>query len=114
VGNEVERADAKQLASGEREFNEVLAPLERLSRRRLTGFGRSLCSRAFDENPDGFRTCVDRALEKGNSSPVGLLVQMVRDRDYDVPAAPPPPPAVNPKTGCTCSSCVGLDRCLYE
>jgi hypothetical protein len=114
VGNEVEKADAKQLASGAHEFNEVLAPLERLSHRRLTGFGRSLCSRAFDENPDGFRACVERALEKGKGSPVGLLVRMVRDRDFDVPAAPPPPPAVDPNTNCPHKRCAGLDRCLYE
>jgi integrase len=89
VGKDVEKVDANQLASSAHEFDEIVAPLERRARQRLTRSGRLDCERAFDENPDGFRACVDRALEKGNGSPVGLLVRMVRDRDFDIP--PPPP-----------------------
>ena len=103
----------EQLASSAHEFDEIVAPLERRARQRLTRSGRLDCERAFNENPDGFRACVDRALAKGNGSPVGLLVRMCRDGDHDLPKAPPAPAAVNSTTGCTHESCRGLEVCGY-
>ena len=98
------------------EFVALLAPLEAKAGRRLNGAGRGWCVRAFTENPAGFAACARDALERAELSPLGLIVRMVRDGDHRVTPPPPPPPsppAVNPKTGCTCSSCAGLDRCLY-
>lgn len=80
--------DASQLAENAREFNEIVAPLELRSGQRFTDPGRSACIHAFNENPEEFRSCATRALLKG-TSPLGLLVRMVRDGDHRLPAAPP-------------------------
>jgi class 3 adenylate cyclase len=97
------------------EFDALIAPLEAKAGRRLNGAGRGWCLRAFTENSAGFAACARDALERAEHSPLGLLVRMVRDGDHRLapPSAPQTPPAINPKTGCTCSSCVGLDSCLY-
>lgn len=63
-----------------------MAPLERRSGQALVGQGRSDCIRAFEENPEGFRSCAARALRKGKS-PLGLLVKMVQQGQHRIPAA---------------------------
>jgi hypothetical protein len=102
-------------ALANQEFVALLAPLEAKAGRRLNGAGRGWCLRAFTENSAGFAACARDALERAESSPLGLLVRMVRDGDHRLalPPAPQTPPAVNPKTGCTCAGCVDEEECLH-
>jgi hypothetical protein len=53
--------------------------------------GRTLCLQGFEENERGFRACANEALRRGKTNPLGLLMRMVRDRDFDVPAPEPLP-----------------------
>jgi len=69
-------------------FDETVARLENVVGRRLNGSGRALCLEAFNENERGFRACVDEALRRGQTNPLGLLMRMVRDGDWNVPPSP--------------------------
>jgi hypothetical protein len=69
-------------------FDQVIARLEAAASAPLTGPPRRLCMQAFEENPEGFRRCAERALQRARRNPVGLLVRMVRDRDYLLAAGP--------------------------
>jgi hypothetical protein len=93
-------------------FDETVARLEDAVGRRLNGSGRVLCLAAFNENERGFRACIDEALRRGQTNPLGLLMRMVHDRDWDIGPPPPPKPVVN-ASGCTHEGCEGLDRCLH-
>ena len=93
-------------------FAEIVARVEVVIGRRLNGPGRLLCLRAFEENEHGFVACVNEALRRGRENPLGLLVKMVRDGDWNVPP-PETTPVVN-ESGCTHSKCQGLDRCRYS
>jgi hypothetical protein len=74
------------------EFAEIVARLEASHGRRLNGAARSLCLEAFEQNEFGFSACVAEAMRRGTTNPIGLLVRMVRDRDWDVPTLEPAPP----------------------
>jgi hypothetical protein len=79
------------------EFAEIVASLEASNGRRLNGSARELCLQAFEQNAFGFAACVSEAGRRGTTNSIGLLVRMVRDGDWDVPAlesprAPPPSP----------------------
>lgn len=81
------QVEAGQQAASESDFDGLIAPLERKARQGLSGPGRSTCRAAFAENAEGFIACCERVLERTNSSsPLGLLVRMVRDGDHRVPA----------------------------
>jgi hypothetical protein len=94
-------------------FAETVAKLEYGAGRRLSGPYRAVCLQAFEQNERGFRACVEAALQRAKQNPVGLLVKMVRDGDWNVPE-PPPAPAINETTRCTHENCRGLERCQYE
>jgi hypothetical protein len=64
------------------ELATVVAPLERAARQPLSGPNRALCQAALDECPLGFPICAERALRRARTSPLGLLVRMVRDGDH--------------------------------
>jgi hypothetical protein len=63
-------------------FAEIVAPLEVAAAAGLTGPSRVLCLQAFEENADGFRRCAERARQRAQRNPVGLLVRMVKDGDH--------------------------------
>ena len=94
------------------DFDDIVAKLEYGAGRKLSGPYREACLQAFQENERGFRACVDEALRRAKQNPVGLLVKMVQDRDWDVPA-PERDPVTN-LTGCTHDTCRGLELCRYE
>jgi hypothetical protein len=93
-------------------FAEIVAPLEVRTGRRLNGPGRLQCLRAFKENEYGFGACATDALRRGRENPLGLLVKMVRDRDWNVPPPEGAPSPVN-ESGCTHEGCRGLAHCRY-
>jgi hypothetical protein len=88
------------------EFAEIVARLEASNGRRLNGAARGLCLEAFEQNEFGFSACVSEAMRRGTTNSIGLLVRMVRDRDWDVPAPEPPPAPPAPERGLgTCFVC---------
>jgi hypothetical protein len=93
-------------------FAEIVAPLEVSIGRRLNGSGRILCLRAFEENAHGFAACAGEALRRGRENPLGLLVKMVRDGDWNVPPPQAAPSPIN-GSGCTHGSCRDLRVCKY-
>jgi hypothetical protein len=78
------------------EFVEIVGELEVSVGRRLNGPGRKLCLLAFEENERGFHACALEALRRGRTNPLGLLVKMVKQRDWDVRMLEPEAPTAAP------------------
>src|SRR5881227_1090010 len=84
------RVGARLRAEIVAEFDAIVAPLEDASGWRLNGKNRALCVRAFEESPDGFRACAQRAARmefdaRGRpiTNWVGLFVKMIlRDGEH--------------------------------
>jgi hypothetical protein len=70
-------------------FEEAVAPLESAAGKRLRGWGRALCARAFAENPDGFRRVATYAIDHATINAAGLCIRLCRDGDH-LDDAPPP------------------------
>jgi hypothetical protein len=67
------------------EFNAIVAPLEVMQGRRLDGYGRRVCMRAFMENPDGFRRLVAiLGKREGVRRPLGVLIHAVDAGDHNI------------------------------
>jgi len=41
-----------------------------------------VCVAAFAESPDGFRACAAKALRIAHSTPLGLLVRLIKDGEH--------------------------------
>jgi hypothetical protein len=78
---EVDQSENSTHAEPER-FVAIVDELEHHGGRRLRGEGRARCLRAFIENPDGFARVALSAKRKARTSPFGLLICMVDDREH--------------------------------
>jgi len=64
-------------------FDATVAPLEAKAGKRLHGYGRRLCAAAFQRSPEGVERCVGELLARADTTtPLGLLVHMVREGDH--------------------------------
>jgi hypothetical protein len=63
-------------------FEAIMAPLERATGQTLNGKNRQVCVAAFAESPDGFGACAAKALRIAHSTPIGLLVRLVKDGEH--------------------------------
>lgn len=72
----------QQRSSSLIEFDELLAPLERASGRRLAGRGRENCFRAYQRSPELFAALVADAAARARWSPLGFLCRLVEDGDH--------------------------------
>src|SRR5579862_4774015 len=66
-------------------FDAVIAPLERHAGQRLNGRNRVLLQEAHLSHREGFERCASKAMRISSSSPIGLLVKMVKDGDHRRP-----------------------------
>jgi hypothetical protein len=81
--HEVE-VDSSMHATGEQDFDTIVAPLERAVGKRLNGAGRLKCLAAFDESPDGVRAVADDALGRAKRNALGLFIRMLEDGEHHV------------------------------
>jgi hypothetical protein len=63
-------------------FDAIVALLEEAAGQKLNGPIRALHFAEFEAYPDGFERCARKALKRGHTNPIGLLVKMVRDGEH--------------------------------